>query len=33
MNGKDYDIDEFMIHLEMENVAKVKNNGRRIIDE
>jgi hypothetical protein len=22
MNGKDYDIDEFMIHLEMENVAK-----------
>jgi hypothetical protein len=33
MNGKDYDIDEFMIHLEMENVAKVRNNGRRIIDE
>jgi hypothetical protein len=22
-----------MIHLEMENVAKVRNNGRRIIDE
>ncbi len=33
MNGKGYDIDEFMIHLNVENVLKTRNNGRRIIDE
>ncbi len=33
MNGKDYDIDEFMIHLEVENVLNTRDNGRRIIDE
>jgi hypothetical protein len=33
MNGKDHDIDEFMIHLEAENVLKTRDNGRRIIDE
>jgi hypothetical protein len=30
MNGKDHDIDEFMIHLEAENVLRIRNNGRRI---
>jgi hypothetical protein len=33
ISGKDYDIDEFMIHLKVENVAKMRDNGRRIIDE
>jgi hypothetical protein len=33
MNGKDYDIDEFMIHLEAKNVLKTRDNGRRVIDE
>jgi hypothetical protein len=33
MNGKIYDIDEFMIDLEVENVAKMRDNGRKIIDE
>ncbi len=33
MNGKIYDIDEFMIDLEVENVAKTRDNGRKIIDE
>jgi hypothetical protein len=33
MNGKGHDIDEFMIHLEVENVLKTRDNGMRIIDE